>query len=279
MIGLSKSVALAAGIISLLACAPALAVEVENLYLAKAIVTGIGEKNRIPGLVQCLQDVLVRVSGDPRLIGDPAATALAKNVTEYVASFRYRDRLEGIPIHDEQGSYDRPHDLTVDFAPEKIDAALASLGRKPWTTERPLLVMFLGVENTKGSFVLAGDGDQSPYMAESVALASERVGMPVTLPSEATLSEAGLTFDKLASADPEGLEPVARAAGGDLVLAGSLIWSDAEHGWIADWRFRHGGGDFAWHIRGVGFDDAFRNGLRGAAQILSGNGVPRPNAP
>jgi hypothetical protein len=276
---LAKSVVLAAGLASLLASPPALAVTVENLYRAKAIVTGISEKNRVPGFVQCLEDVLVRVSGDPRLIGDPAATALAKNVKDYVASFRYRDRLEGIPIHDEQGSYDRPHDLTVDFAPDKIDAALASLGRKPWTAERPLPVMFLGVENARGSFVLAGDGDQSPYMAESLAAASARIGMPATLPSEATLSEAGLTFDKLDAADLEDLDQLARAAGGDLALVGSLIWSDADHGWIVDWRLRHDGRDAHWQMRGVSFDDAFRNAMRGAAQVLSGNGIPRPNAP
>ena len=32
-----------------------------------------------------------------------------------VEAFRYRDRMEGIPIHDEQGSHDRPHDLTTIF--------------------------------------------------------------------------------------------------------------------------------------------------------------------
>jgi len=80
--GLSKSFALAAGVAGLLACNAAFAVKVDNLYRAKAIVTGIGEKNRIPGLVRCLEDVLVKVSGDPRLIADPAAIALAKNVTD-----------------------------------------------------------------------------------------------------------------------------------------------------------------------------------------------------
>jgi hypothetical protein len=270
---------LVAGLAGPLACAPALAVTVENLYRATAIVTGIGEKNRIPGLVQCLGDVLVKVSGDPRLIGEPAVAALAKDVTDYVASFRYRDRLEGMPIHDDQGSYDRPHDLTVDFVPETIDAALRMLGRKPWTAARPLLVMFLAVENAKGSFVLARDGDQSPYMAESLAAASERIGMPVTLPSEMTLKQAGLTFDKIVSADVQSLDPAARAANGDLALAGSLVWSDTEHGWIVDWRLRRDGSDAHWQMRGVNFDDAFRNALRGAAQVLSGNGVPEPIAP
>ena len=53
-----------------------------------------------------------------------AADKMLAAAGDYVASFTYRDRLEGIPIHDEQGTYDRPHDLTVNVDPAKIDAAL-----------------------------------------------------------------------------------------------------------------------------------------------------------
>ena len=42
-----------------------------ELYQAKPIVTGTGEKNRQIGFALAFEDVLVKVSGDPRLIGDP----------------------------------------------------------------------------------------------------------------------------------------------------------------------------------------------------------------
>jgi hypothetical protein len=258
---------------------PAAAVTIDNLYEAQAIVTGTGEKNRLPGLVQCLEDVLVRVSGDPRLIGDPTAIALGKNVGDYVSSFRYRDRMEGIPIHDEQGSHDRPHDLTVDFDPAKIDTALHALGREPWTSERPQLVVFLGVTNAKGSFVLTADGDESPYMGESLAAASTRMAVPTVLPRQAELKKSGLTVDALAESLPADLDARAKEAGGDKPLIGSLVWSDEELGWIADWRIEADGKAYQWQARGISFDAAFRNAMRGAAQILSGHGAPKPNAP
>ena len=59
------------------------------------------------------------------------------------------------------------------------------------------------------------------------------------------------------------------------MLAGTLTWSDAARGWIADWRLIAAGSVFRWRISGVSFDDAFRNAIRGAAQILSGNGTPQ----
>ncbi|TIW55589.1 MAG: DUF2066 domain-containing protein, partial [Mesorhizobium sp.] len=35
-----------------------------------------------------------------------------------------------------------------------------------------------------------------------------------------------------------------------------------------------GGKTYRWQVRGVSFDEAFRVAMRGAAQVLSGNGQP-----
>ena len=48
----------------------------DDLYRAQAIVTGKGEKNRQLGFLDCLDKVLVRVSGDQRLLAKSGITAL-----------------------------------------------------------------------------------------------------------------------------------------------------------------------------------------------------------
>ena len=126
-----------------------------NIYQARTIVTGQREETRGPGFEQCLEDVLVKVSGDPLVLTDPAIAGMKGHAASYVAEFRYGDRMEGIPIHDEQGSRDRPYDLTVDFQADQIDAALRSLGREPWTAPRPRLVVFLGVRLGTATYMLA----------------------------------------------------------------------------------------------------------------------------
>jgi hypothetical protein len=99
--------------------------------------------------------------------------------------------------------------------------------------------------------------------------------MPMALPDQAALSEAGLSYQKLAAADPSDLAAIARMMGGDLPLIGSMLWSEEALGWIAAWRLATPGKTYGWQIRGVSFDDAFRNAMAGAAQILSGHGQPR----
>jgi hypothetical protein len=116
--------------------APAEAKDIEDFYQADAIVTGTDMRQRPWGMAQCLREVLVKVSGDPRLKDDPHVLDLAAQAERFVASFDYVDMMAGIPKKDDQGSYDRPHKLTVHFDPGKIDTVLAELGEVPWRGER-----------------------------------------------------------------------------------------------------------------------------------------------
>lgn len=245
-----------------------------ELYQAKPTVTGTGEKNRLIGFALAFEDVVVKVSGDPRLIGDPRVAELAKDAGSMVQEFRYRDRMEGIPIHDEQGSYDRPQDLTTIFVPEKIEAALASLGSRPWTEPRPTIAVFLGVKNGDRTFMLTSDGEHGIDMRESLQSASVKVAIPTVLPDANALAAAGLSEVTLPDADLAILDKLATMFGAEHALLGSLVWSDEELGWIAEWRISSKGETYAWQVRGVSFDDAFRNAIRGVAQVLSGNGNP-----
>ena len=249
--------------------------DLEQLYRTQTIVTGQGEENRTAGFATALETVLVKVSGDPRLIGDPRVEALAREAGSSVEAFRYSDRMEGIPVHDEQGTRDRPYDLFVSFDPGRIDAMLRSLGRERWPLPRPRVAVFLGVENGPTRYMLASDGKRGRDQREALAAAAEGLGMPLVVPSEAALAKAGLGLEDAAAADAAGLEAAAGEVGGDVALAGRLVWSDRALGWVADWRLASGGKTFGWRIGGVSFDDAFRNGMRGAAQILSGHGEPR----
>jgi hypothetical protein len=45
--------------------------------------------------------------------------------------------------------------------------------------------------------------------------------------------------------------------------------------WEADWRLPHQPRTSGWQVRAPTFDAAFRSGLAGAAQVLSGNGQPQ----
>jgi hypothetical protein len=250
----------AALLLTNLLASPTLAAEPDDLYSSQAIVTGQGEKNRQPGFRDCLDRVLVKVSGDQRLPKLPEADALRAHAGDFVASFSYRDRLAGKPVHDEQGTDDRPHDLTCRYDRKTIDDLLARLASKPWLAERPKFLIILDVERGGKAFRVTADDMRDLAMRESFTLGAAPLALKVTFPS--ALDAARM--------DANALEP----SDGIIPLSGNLVWSDADLGWVATWRLKHDGETHQWVVRGVNFDEAFRVAMRGAAQILSGNGTP-----
>jgi hypothetical protein len=262
---------LGAGILILASVLPALSAD--DLYRSRFVTSGTSAERRMPGFVACLTDVLVKVSGDPALLHDPHIDALRQHADTYVSAFDYRDLYTGIPLHDEQGSYDRPHYLTVDFDPAKIDAALAGLGLKPWTGERPSLAVVLTVAHYDKRYIVTADDPRDKAMNEAMANATRRFGLAATFPPAAAVG----SFSDSATPAATDLSRLVGATGATLPLQGTLLWSDAEHGWIADWSLEAGGHLHHWQVRGVSFDDAFRNAILGSDQVLSGNGEPGEN--
>src|SRR5436190_3855649 len=162
---------------------------VDGLYQAQVHVTGQEEPARSNGFALGLADVLIKLSGDPTLAADPAVATLAGNAGNLVRDFDYRDLMAGIPIHDEQGTRQRPFILTIDFDRAKVDTALRSLGREPWSAARPRVVPFVGVDYGTASYLLASDGSRGRDQRDALAAAAWRYGIPMELPNQSSLDE------------------------------------------------------------------------------------------
>ena len=252
--------------------------ETAALYRSVTIVTGTRIETRLPGFAETLVDVLVKVTGDHTIRNERRLAAAAKSAQDLVLRFSYRDRLAGRPVHDEQGTHDRPHVLTVDFDPAKVNALAVKLGRKPWPLPRPRVLLLVAVENIKNAFVLTRDGtiDRSDDMRFAVAAAAAKTGLPpVILPAAADLSARGWTVKTLDAVKPTEAETLARAEGADAAVAGHIVFNETALGWIVKWRMTYGGKTYRWATRGVNFDAAFRHALAGAAQVMAGRGRPR----
>jgi hypothetical protein len=252
--------------------------ETAALYRSVTVVTGTRIETRLPGFAETLVDVLVKVTGDMTIRHERGFARAAKDAQDLVLRFSYRDRLAGKPVHDEQGTHDRPHFLTVDFDPAKVNALAVKLGRKPWPLPRPRVLLLVAVENIKNSFVLTRDGtiDRSDDMRFAVAAAAAKTGLPpVILPAEADLSARGWTVKTLDAVKPTEAETLARADGADAAVAGHIVFNETALGWIVKWRMAYAGKTYRWATRGVNFDAAFRHALAGAAQVMAGHGRPR----
>jgi len=255
-------------------CLGTMAAAAAELYRAQTIVTGQGEPNRSIGFASCLEDVLVKVSGALKLAGDPRLAAYKSRAADFVTSFSYHDQMSGLPKGDEQGTRDRPYDLSADFDAGKIDNLLEMLGLKPWLSPRPVLAVFVEMEQGARRYIVTSDARQSDLQRDSLRAAAAKRGMAIVLPDVAAWTRTNSDGAVLTAVPPATLAAGATALGGEVILVGRLVWVEAELGWATEWRIDWQGRSHRWQRRGITFDDAFRQGLGGAAQVLSGNGDP-----
>ena len=255
-------------------CAVAMAAAGTDLYRTKVTVTGEGEANRIVGFAAALEDVLIKASGAQKLSVDRRLAAYKTKARDYVRSFSYRDQFFGKPIRDEQGTRDRPFDLTVEFEEGRIDGLLKALGLKPWLSRRQRLAVLVEMEQGARNYVVTTDGPQSDLQRDALLAAADKRGMDIVLPGAAALAKSNITGAELRAPSFPALAPVAAELGGEVVLVGRLVWDDRDLGWATQWQMDWRGQMHRWQIRGVTFDETFRRGIGSAAQILSGNGDP-----
>jgi hypothetical protein len=245
-------------------------VDTSDLYQATDKVSGFDEDRRQVGFAHCLREVLVRLSGEPRLEHDQRISEFAKHADALVVSFDYSDILAGMgqPVHDDQGTGDdRPYDLVVRFDHAKIDKMLVDLGEPPWRPPRPQVVPVLAVRGFTGTYLLSAEVRAGIDQRAALSAAAMQYGLDLRLPTEAELAAWGVTLDGIPN-------PRAEPDGEQALVAGTLEFDEATPGWVGSWRMRWRGDDDVWGISGVNFDEAFRALMRGVARVASGHGAP-----
>jgi hypothetical protein len=255
-------------------CVGTVAAAGADLYRTKVTVTGQGEANRMVGFAAGLEDVLIKASGAQKLSGDRRLATYKSKAKDFVRAFSYRDQFFGKPIRDEQGTRDRPFDLTVEFEEGKIDDILKALSLKPWLSHRPSLAVFVEMDQGAKNYIVTTDGPQSDLQRDALLAAADKRGMDIVLPGTAALAKSNITGAELRAPSFPALAPVAAELGGEVVLVGRLVWDDRDLGWATQWQIDWRGQTHRWQIRGLTFDETFRRGIGGVAQILSGNGDP-----
>ena len=218
----------------------------DQLVTATVRADAPGRSDRAPALRRALGIVLARLSGNPALEED--ARVLALDPAPLVLDLSYEDVLIDRPLHDEQGSYDRPFLLTVRFAEPGLRAVLAALGERPWPGPRPRIAPMLALRYRDGrETTLTADDPLVDRARAALTAAGVRYAMPIALP----------------------LRGAATAPAGAIPVEGRVEWVETEFGWRATFRL----GGQSWGVSGASLDEAFRALVGGAALRLRPGGA------
>lgn len=239
---------------------PALAApdDFTGLNCATTIITGTEDPERARGIVEVFEEVVVKMSGDDAITASRLLGKAADEPSAMIETIELEDRMKGIPVHDEQGTRERPHFLRICFDRAKLTQLLKSSGSDVWPEPRLTVRIVLAVETPGGAYIVRREGAEG--YGQRLALidtAAER-GLPIRLPDADSTIGAG----EIAAIVDTG---EAEANKAQPTLYGTLALNPGGSDWNATWRLDD---SKVWLAETVSFDDAIREGIGGAIDRL-----------
>ncbi len=237
----------------------------DDLYKAETIVTGQGEPERLRGFRVVAEDAVIKLTGNAKLAGNARIKPILDQAATLVADFTYEDRMKGIPVHDEQGTRDRPHFLRVRFDKAKFDQALRSARLKKWGGERPVVAIWLGIKEARGKYVLAAEGPEGYGQREVLKEASKKRGVPIVLPPA---GQSAITYETIDKSIWHLLDQEAHKLGASAVLYGTLDF-DGNIAWNTRWTVAGKRAYAKWSMKEVTFDTALKGAIERTAAAFA----------
>ncbi|MCB1874612.1 MAG: DUF2066 domain-containing protein [Chromatiales bacterium] len=250
----------------LVSCLPVWAARMEGLYDASVTVSDREADSRGPAIASALEKVLIKVSGDPQVIGSNELTGVLRDADRYVQQYRYDPalQLEG-PVAEPSWN------LVVKFDPESVDRLLRERKLPVWGDQRPETLLWLVTESA-GRRSLAGSDNDPEVFSLVRRLDSER-GVRVLLPlldledrSRLQAADVWGDFSQAILDASERYKP-------DAVLVGRVGREGGQ--WLGRWTLYQGDTRDRWESRAASRRDAVYDGLQQDATALALRFAPR----
>lgn len=221
----------------LLPLAPVLALPVDGLYEAEVAVSGQSESERARAYREGLAQVLVKVSGQPDVLEYPRVRGAMASAADYVEEVSFRTGLRTpIPEPGEPAPAPVQQDyLTLRLADEEVEALLLDSGAGVWDRHRPLVLLWLVVQNADGDRRLLSSDSGHPALAVVEQFSRERA-VPFQIPLLDLTDRRALSVEQAWSLDEEAIREASARYGATAILAGRILETpDGEY--VGVWQF------------------------------------------
>lgn len=264
-----------------------------DLYLGEVSVEQQDASQRDTLLRQAFAQVLVRLTGNPDIVSEPEASALLKQAPELVERFGYASKRvvlsetsdtsastesDGkampIPSSGNSPSSEGAGQQVVmeqlvfqaSFIPDAVDNLVRSSGLPFWSRQRPLVMVWLALDDDGRRRLL--DHDQGPGQAKALVEVANARGVPIAFPrqdaSELATVDVADVFDGF---DDEVVEASRRYGARHVVIARIHRQGVA---WDGVWSLLHGDrGPEVWDIEGIDLNENFSKGMQTVSNALA----------
>ncbi len=241
------------------------ALQVTGLYSKRVELANESDAERNRAFREALEAVILKVTGDPAYLENPAVTSALNNAQSYVEAISYSTESIRIPVpratddaadgsspstdSDEENpdaipeSTDNPvvteftqerRYMNVDFAAGLIDRMLIGAGIPIWNSNRPSVMVWMALQNDEGERrLLTGEEEE---IIETIRRFGETRGVPIIFPLLDFEDRRNLSEDLVWTLDEAAIRRASARYGADSMLAGRLHFT-ASGELVGLWQF------------------------------------------
>lgn len=218
----------------LLTSAPASAVVVGHLYEVEIAVNDQTRKTRHEIFRKAFQQMLIKVVGSSRVLGNPLVDDARNKVLKYVSQFRYRE----LPADFKQplaadGTTPAVYNsmLWIKFDVQVVNKLLRNSQLPVWGKQRPETLVWIAVRDGGQRYILRQQ-DKSPIKDEIEKAAKNR-GLPIRWPEYDEVDRSRLSFVDLWGGFWDNILTVSRRYQKESILVGRYLWTSGQ--WKVNW--------------------------------------------
>jgi len=234
--------------------------EVRGLYDASAPVSGNEAAERNTAIRDAFGKVLVKVTGNSRIVSRKALAADFENASRYVQQYRY----ETIPLGNSGDQVGRA--LHVSFDKTELDSLLQSRGLPVWAANRPSILVWLGEERRGKRRLFNPDTDAD--LRQVLDRVSAERGVPLLLPIMDLEDQGQLQVADIWGNFENNIRAASRRYATDLILTGRMVAVGAKL-WRGEWRLYYGDSLTYWNNEASSRDGLMTDALQHTADKLA----------
>lgn len=245
--------------------------EVTGLYEAEVHVSERSAKQRTRAINEAFAAVLVKITGDRRVVTRPALAAAIAGAAQYVQQYRYRVPSER-RLAQQPASASAPGWLLwTRFDSAAVDRTLRGLDLPVWGRTRPAVVLWLAVEE-RGRRYLVGPESRPDLVKHLQAEAISR-GIPVLFPLLDLEDTSRLRFSDVWADFAQAVSTASQRYSPDVILVGRAGQA-RDRRWEVRWTLYEGRDAEQWQSDGGNLRQALRGGMQTAMDRVATRFAP-----
>jgi len=250
-------------------CSAASATEVKNLYSANIEVAGQSSDERVKAIRQALKQVVIKLTGSLQSADLPELNRFFEQAPNYVEQFRYIEKdiqprnLEPTAQNTEGtlGLLEVENlirlELWVSFDSSAVRKALDKANLAYWGDTRPLLLVWLAIEEDSGRFLL--EKELHTELSSILQDRAEIRGLPIAFPLMDLEDRAVIGITDVWGNFSDIIHEASQRYLVDAILVARL--HKGNNAWQGRWTIYHDGRSSNWQSTQPELDDLIKAGI------------------